>query len=182
MEKTMLSSSLKFAPRRIALGFSAVVPVLSAVALIGIAIPAYGQAAADRHAAAPARRSPSLWYVDITRKGTQCVLDTGSVKLWRAAADEPAKVRLSGPANFPFAAIDFAAGESVVEVDSATFPIGDGASVTISDARTGATIGQIDFAVLPAQSSDSKKLAEALKERGCTDQLELLQGSAKSHE
>jgi len=178
----MRSSSLKFAPGRIALRFSGVVPVLSAVALIGITIPVYGQPAADRHAATPPKRRPSLWCVDITRKGTQCVLDTGSVKLWRAAADEPAKVRLSGPANFPFAAIDFAAGESVVEVDSATFPIGDGASVTISDARTGATIGQIDFAVLPAQSSDSKKLAEALKERGCTDQLELLQGSAKSHE
>ncbi len=173
---------LKFAPRRIGIGFSAAVPVLSAVALIGIAIPAHGQAAADRHAAVPARRSPSLWYVDITRKGTQCVLDTGSIKLWRAVADEPAKVRLSGPANFPFAAIDFPAGESVVEVDSATFPIGDGASVSISDARTGATIGQIDFAVLPAQSGDSKKLAEALKERGCTDQLELLKDSAKSHE
>jgi hypothetical protein len=182
MEKTMLSSSLKFAPGRIALGFSAAVPVLSAVALIGIAVPAYGQAAADRHGAAPARRSPSLWYVDITRKGTQCVVDPSSVKLWRAFADEPAKVRLSGPANFPFAAIEFAAGESVVEVDSATFPIGDGASVTISDAQTGATIGQIDFAVLPAQSGNSKNLAEALKERACIDQLDMLQGSAKSHE
>ena len=177
----MVSSSPKFIPRNTTLAFCSALLVLLAVIPAGFGSAAYGQGPTPKPATT-AGRGPKLWDVDISRKGTQCVIATDHIKLWRASADKAATVRLSGPANFPFAAIDFAAGESVVEVDSDTFPIGDGASVTISDAETGATIGQIDFAVLPPQSSDSKRLAEALKERGCTDQLELLQGSAKPRE
>lgn len=158
------------------------VPALSVVALTSAGVAAYGQEATDKPVTTRTGRGPKLWYVDISRKGTQCITETDHIQLWRAIADKPAKVRLSGPANFPSAAVDFAAGESLVEVDSATFPIGDGASVTISDAETGATIGQIDFVVLPAQSDDSKRLAETLKAHGCTDQLKLLQGSATPHE
>ena len=45
--------------------------------------------------------------------------------------------------------------------------------MTVSDASSGETIGQIDFAILPGRVDDPQRLAEALKSRGCTTQLAL---------
>jgi hypothetical protein len=135
-------------------------------------LPALAESAVERPIAG--LRSPNLWYVDITTMGTQCIVDPDNVRLWRAIADKPAKLRIFGPANAPSAVVDFAAGATVAPVDPATFPIADGSSMTVSDALSGATIGQIDFAILPSQPGDPNSLAEALKGRGCTAQLELL--------
>ncbi len=118
-----------------------------------------------------------LWYVDINRKGTQCLIDSERLQLWRASADKARTFRLAGPANFRTASVDFAAGESVVDVDSATFPVGDGLSLTISDNQTGSTLGEIVIAVLAAGSDTPEKLADSLKERGCLKQVQMLESS-----
>jgi len=126
-----------------------------------------------------ATESPSaglkLWYVDINLKGTQCLIDSERLQLWRASADKATTIRLSGPANFPTATVDFAAGQSVVDVDSATFPVGDGLSLTISDNQTGSTLGEIVIAVLAVGSDTPQKLADSLKERGCLKQVQMLE-------
>ena len=148
---------------------------LPAVALAGIGVAATGESVAEHRTAK--LRSPNLWYVDITTVGTQCIVDPDNVRLWRAIADQPAKLRIFGPANAPSAIVDFAAGATVALIDPATFPIADGSSMTVSDASSGATIGQIDFAILPSRPDDPKSLAEALQARGCTAQLELVTSS-----
>lgn len=121
----------------------------------------------------PAARSPNLWYVDITTRGTHCIVDPANVRLWRAVADKRAKLRIFGPANSPSTIVEFSAGVSVAPVDPTAFPIADGSIMTVSDASSGETIGQIDFAILPGRVDDPQRLAEALKSRGCTTQLAL---------
>jgi len=137
----------------------------------------YGQVPVGQRAPESQSAGLKLWYVDINRKGTQCLIDSERLQLWRASADKARTIRLSGPANFPTATVDFAAGQSVVDVDSATFPVGDGLSLTISDNQTGLTLGEIVIAVLAAGSDTPEKLADALKERGCLKQVQLLESS-----
>lgn len=162
--------------------------VLQAVALIAFAaaseaapltgdLKLYGQVPVGQRAPEPQSAGPKLWYIDINRKGTQCLIDSEHLQLWRASADKARTIRLSGPANFPTATVDFAAGQSVVDVDSATFPVGDGLSLTISDGQTGATLSEITIAVLDADSGTPEKLAGSLKERGCLTQIQILESS-----
>ncbi len=116
-------------------------------------------------------RSPNLWYVDVAKEGTVCVVDTANVSLWRenAASAVPYSVTsgtVSAPANF-------AAGAMVAPWNTARAPVRDGATFRLSSdgGKTGRTI---KFAVLPAAPANAEALAAALIERGCTAQLDLL--------
>ena len=157
--------------RMATLAVGAVVLTMAAVAETAPARAGQSAVADANHA--PAARSPNLWYVDITTHGTHCIVDPANVRLWRAAADKPARLRVFGPANSPSTIVEFSAGVSVEPVDPAAFPIADGSIMTVSDASSGETIGQIDFAILPGRVDDPQRLAEALKSRGCTTQLAL---------
>jgi hypothetical protein len=137
-----------------------------------------GQSPVAQQAAGTALLSPEVWDVDITTKGTQCVIDPRNVRLRRAAADKPARLRAFGPANSPSTIVEFATGTTTAPLDPAAFPILDGSTMTVADLATGATIGQIAFAVVPSQPADPQSLAQALQGRGCTAQLELLKQTA----
>jgi len=137
----------------------------------------YGQETVGQRAPGSQAAGLKLWYVDINQKGTHCLIDSEHLQIWRASADNAKTIRLSGPANFPTATVDFAAGQSVVDVDSATFPVGDGLNLTISDTQTGSTLGEIVIAVLAAGSDTPEKLADSLKERGCLRQVQMLESS-----
>ncbi len=137
----------------------------------------YGQVPVGQRAPESQSAGLKLWYVDINLNGTQCLLDSERLQLWRASADKARTIRLSGPANFPTATVDFAAGQSVVDVDSATFPVGDGLSLTISDNQTGSTLGEIGDSGMAAGSDTPEKLADSLKERGCLRQVQMLESS-----
>jgi hypothetical protein len=119
-----------------------------------------------------------VWTVDVGKRGTQCIVDPASVRLWRADASKPARLRVAGPANSPSAIVEFAAGASVAALDPASFPIADGSRMIVTDAASGTTIGEIDYAVLASPPSDPESLAKALKERGCNAQIEWLTKSA----
>jgi len=153
------------------LALGAVVVTMAAVAETAPARD--GQSAVADANYAPAARNPNLWYVDIATRGTHCIVDPANVRLWRAVADKSARLRVFGPANAPSTIVEFSAGVSVAPVDPAAFPIADGSIMTVSDASSGQTIGQIDFAILPGRVDDPQRLAEALKSRGCTTQLAL---------
>ncbi|MEO7158890.1 MAG: PKD domain-containing protein [Vicinamibacterales bacterium] len=122
--------------------------------------------------------NPALWDVDITTHGTQCLVDPRKVRLRRPAADRPARLRAYGPSNSPSTIVEFDQGATTAPLDTAAFPILDGSTMTVADLATGATIGQIGFAVLPSLTADPQQLAQALQARGCTAQLELLKRSA----
>jgi hypothetical protein len=157
--------------RMATLALGATVPTLPSFAETAPAT--VGQSASVDANHAPAVHSPNLWYIDITTRGTQCIVDPGHIRLWRAVADKPVRLRVFGPANAPSTIVEFAPGINVAQVDPAAFPIADGSIMTLSDASSGETIGQIDFAILAAHLDDPQRLAEALKSRGCTAQLAL---------
>jgi hypothetical protein len=133
-----------------------------------------GQSSSTNAAVGTALVSPALWDVGITKRGTQCLVDPRNVRLRRAVADKPARLRAFGPANSPSTIFEFAQGETIAPLDPAAFPILDGSTMNVADLATGGTIGQIDFAVLQSQPADRQSLAQALHSRGCTAQLELL--------
>ena len=154
------------------LALGAVVVTMAAVAETAPARAGQSAVADANHA--PTARSPNLWYVDITTRGTHCIVDPANVRLWRAVADKRAKLRIFGPANSPSTIVEFSAGVSVAPVDPMAFPIADGSIMTLSDVSSGETIGEINFAILPSRVDDPQRLAEALKSRGCTTQLALV--------
>lgn len=136
-----------------------------------------GEASA-RPAAGTALFGPEVWDVDITTRGTQCVVDPRNVRLRRSVADKAVRLRAYGPANSPSTIVEFAEGAKTAPVDPAAFPILDGSTMTVADEATGAAVGQIAFAVLSSRPADRKSLAEALQARGCTAQLERLNKDA----
>lgn len=130
-----------------------------------------GAASAARGSSAIGGLSQEFWDVPVNRRGTQCVVDPRNVRLRRTEPGQPATLHAYGPANAPSTTVAFANGATVVQVDPAAFPINDGSSMTIADAATGTTIGQISFAVLPSTIGDRTALAKLLRARGCSDQL-----------
>jgi hypothetical protein len=136
-----------------------------------------GQSSLAGSVASSTLLSPDFWYVDVARSGTQCVVDPRNVGLGRADASRPARLRAFGPANSPSTIVEIAQGQAIAPLDPATFPILDGSTMTVADNATGATLGQIAFAILPSRSPDPKSLAQALQSRGCTAQLEGLNRS-----
>ncbi len=118
-------------------------------------------------------RSPNLWYVDLTRSGTQCVTPSGGLQLWRATASKPASFAITGLRGVGNAKVSFPVGAMVAPWDSLRLPITPGASYAIAGER-GIVIRNVTFAVLPALPATPEALAAALIDRGCTAQLELL--------
>jgi hypothetical protein len=120
--------------------------------------------------------SPNLWYVDLGRPGTKCLVAADNVRLWRADAVKGASYRVTASdaghvmTNMMIA---FDAGAMVAPWDNARLPIANGTRVTIADAG-GKSAGTFQFAVLAAQPDNPESLAASLIENGCTAQLELL--------
>jgi len=154
--------------------------VVSALPVLAIAETGSGSAqyVPTNEVVGSAARAPDLWAVDIGRTGPQCIIDPNNVHLWRAVADNPAILHISGPANFPFATINFASSMAVLPLDAATFPISDGSRMVVTDMSSGATIAEIDFVVLTSPPGDRESLVRTLKARGCSIQLERLAASS----
>ncbi len=117
--------------------------------------------------AAPAERSPNLWYVDVSRSGAMCVASADAVRLWRPGG-AAAAVYTVGPVQ-----VQFADSARDVAWDVAAMPITEGASYSISGPDGGST-NVIKFVMLDTVPEEPDDLAERLIEKGCTNQLELL--------
>jgi len=119
-------------------------------------------------------RSPNLWYVDVAKSGTACVIDPASVRLWRAAPAKAANYTISGGAGS--AAVGFAAGAMVAPWDAARLPVSDGASYVLVDS-SGKQVSRITIALLASAPATPEATAAALIEKGCQAQLDLLSAS-----
>ncbi len=119
--------------------------------------------------------SPNLWYVDISRPGTKCLVDPASVQLWRADSGKSARYTIAA-AGSPSGEAAFASGAMLAPWDMAKAPIADGKSYTLNG---GGQPAQLTFAVLPSQPANPEALAEALIAKGCMAQFELLAASLK---
>lgn len=114
--------------------------------------------------------SPNLWYLDLGKPGTHCIVDPATVRLWRASTDGAASYRLAG-ASAASSTVSFAKGESVV-----AWPAGavtEGSSFSVTD-NAGTALGTIRFTLLASQPATPEATAAALIAKGCSAQLDLL--------
>ena len=115
--------------------------------------------------------SPNLWYVDLTRSGTFCVVDTANVRAWRPEKDGAATYVVTG--RNAAGTLAFTDGVTVAPWDVARAPVAAGESFTVAR-KDGETRTSVTFAVLPAQHYAPEDLAAALMAKGCAGQVELL--------
>ena len=117
--------------------------------------------------------APNLWYVDVARPGTVCVVGADRVRLWRASTEGDATYALRAASGGASHSVTFADGATLAPWDTTAFPMSDGASFALSGPG-GAGSGTLTFAVLDSVPEEPEALAQQLIEKGCTQQLELL--------
>jgi len=121
--------------------------------------------------------NPSLWYVDVTRSGTMCLYDLGTVRLWRPGTqDGTMTYRMFNRENGAAVDVTFDEAVTVAALDPARLPIAEGAPYIITGPDN-ATSAQISFVLLDGEFEAPDALGEALIAKGCTVQLEALAAS-----
>lgn len=119
--------------------------------------------------------SPNLWFVDLSKPGTKCVVEGTPVRLWRADDAKPATYRVLA-ADGAASSVSFDAGSMIGNWDSTATPVADGTTFTIAT-DNGPALGRFGFSVLPTQPDNPEDLASTLIEKGCSAQVELLAAS-----
>lgn len=131
--------------------------------------------AATRTGADGEPMSPNLWYVDLARSGTKCVLDPAEVRLWRASDAAAARYLVVAPSGKTFP-IAFRAGDMTADWPVSSAAIQHGAVYQVAE-DGGKSMGMFRFVVLPDPPGDPEALATALIENRCDGQLQLLADS-----
>lgn len=119
--------------------------------------------------------SPNLWFVDLSKSGTICVIDGSPVHAWRADAAKPATYRVANTAGAT-STLSFDAASMVATWNGTTTPVADGSTFTVTT-EAGQPLGRYGFVVLSSQPASPEETAAALIEKGCSAQLELLSAS-----
>ena len=118
-------------------------------------------------------RPTNIWYVDVSRPGTVCVVGTERVRLWRPEVEGEATYALRAASGGASHSVTFDDGATLAAWDASALPIADGASFALSG-PAGAAGGTLTFAVIGAPAEEPEALAQQLIEKGCTQQLEVL--------
>ena len=119
--------------------------------------------------------SPNLWFVDLSKSGTICVIEGNPVHAWRPDAAKAATYRVANTAGAT-STLSFDAGSMVASWNTAATPISDGSAFTVTT-EAGQPLGRYGFVVLPSQPATPEDTAAVLIEKGCSAQLELLSAS-----
>lgn len=127
-------------------------------------------------AAMPAQGPDSVWYIDVTKGGTYCVVTPSSLVLWRANRDREASGKLAAVAGGKSVNITWKPGSAVKQWPVAELPVKDGGVYTFSD-PVGPTV-RIITRVLPTVPADDLEVAGMLGDRGCMAQLDVLANAA----
>jgi len=114
-------------------------------------------------------RSPNVWYVDIRKPATICVLDPANVKLWRpvSGAGTLAIAGAAGKGSVAFAA------DAAVASWPTTLPVTEGASYQLSGAGLPKPV-TVTFTLLSPGAEGLESTASTLIARKCSAQLDLL--------
>jgi len=117
--------------------------------------------------------SPNVYYVDVERSGTVCLYDLEAVRLWRPYNDGIQTYQVVDPQTENSIDVTFDDGESVAPLDPALLTLAEGIEYTITtpQSESGATIS---FVSMPEEYDLAPMFADALIERGCMVQVELL--------
>lgn len=115
---------------------------------------------------------PSLWFIDIGRSTTFCVADASAVQLWRPDMQQAVTLTITDQ-NGRTSTIAFPIGQNNVPWPTATLPVADGNSYTLSGAGLAKPV-KLRFAMLGAPVNDPVATYTALESKGCADQKDLL--------
>jgi hypothetical protein len=114
--------------------------------------------------------NPSPWNLDVTQSGTMCVAASG-LQMWRPNPEEAAQLSITvgdGQAT----TVAWPAGKSTLSWPAAV-KIADGAEYQLALAG-GAASERVRFAVMSSVPEGVTDAAQALIERGCQNQLDVL--------
>lgn len=117
--------------------------------------------------------SPNLWYVDLSRSGTFCVIDPQTVRAWRPDKQGDATYNATGRSASAKTTLQFTDNVTVAPWDVAAAPAGDGAVYTIAGPGNAPAV-TVTFSVIASADYTPEDLAAALLAKGCTAQLDLL--------
>jgi len=117
--------------------------------------------------------SPNLWYVDVSRSGTMCLFDAGTVRLWRPSNEGIATYRVVDTASESSVDVTFDDGESVAALDPARMMVSEGATYTLAGPE-GTDVASVSFVTLEGDYPRADQLAEALIANGCMTQVGLM--------
>lgn len=123
--------------------------------------------------AALATRSPNLWFVDVSRGGTHCVVEPEQVLLWRPEVQSEKTVTLSGAQTGADTQIVWRRGSPLRRWPSDVMPVQNGATYAMTDSAAAEPV-TITVKLLPSTPEGLDATAEALLANGCDQQLDLL--------
>jgi hypothetical protein len=118
-------------------------------------------------------RPSNLWYVDIARPGTYCLVNPAAVRFWRATTGATETAELSEGASrrqLSFSTTDMVAPLTGSVEAGKTYDL---------RTRDGKVVGKYRFEQITAPSDDMEELALALIAKGCTEQLATLDATVR---
>lgn len=135
-----------------------------AVRSAGTAIPA---------ARTGAVRSPNLWFVDVTRPGTYCIIDPKTTVLWRDSISSDMVGNLASTSGVQASEVTWRRGSARKLWPSDTVPLADGGRYTLAIAGAEKP-AEITIKMVSNAPDDLDDAAAELIARGCQQQLDLL--------
>jgi hypothetical protein len=114
--------------------------------------------------------NPSPWNLDVTQSGTICTTGSG-LKIWRPDSTDATKLTVSKGAGAG-TTVAWPAGKSTIDWPTGV-PIANGAEYQLALAD-GAEAEKVRFAIMPALPAEAVDAAQALVDRGCQNQLDVL--------
>ena len=114
--------------------------------------------------------NPSPWNLDISQGGTICLAEGSALKMWRPSSEEAAKLKITTAGKTM--TVDWPAAKASMDWPTA-LPIAEGADyqLAIVGGPSPETVRFVKMPVIPADAVDA---AQALIERGCQNQLDVL--------
>lgn len=115
--------------------------------------------------------NPSPWNLDISQSGTICIAKGSPLKMWRPSSEDAAKLIIT-PASGKATTVNWPAGKSTIDWPAA-LPVSEGVDYQLA-LKDGPSPESVRFSLMPAIPADAVDTAEALIQRGCQNQLDVL--------
>ena len=115
--------------------------------------------------------NPSPWNLDISQSGTICIAKGSPLKMWRPSSEDAAKLTIT-PASGKATTVNWPAGKTTIDWPAA-LPVSEGVDYQLA-LKDGPSPESVRFSLMPAIPSDAVDTAEALIQRGCQNQLDVL--------
>jgi hypothetical protein len=118
-------------------------------------------------------RSPNVWYVDATKSGSMCVIDSATMSLWRPSDAELGTMKVTRLSDNKTVSLEFRAGQSTRAWPALDLPVTEGSQYRIEGAGLKAP-ATIKTTMLGAFPTGLEGTAEMLLGKGCSNQVNLL--------